>query len=97
MYIMSKSFHGKVLDRVKSFSDGVFSIVMTILVLQLRVPSNTDPSNANTQLGDRLLSNWPTYVSFTLSFCLVCICCAFFLILAGWNILENTFFNFKGY
>lgn len=77
-YVTSKSFHGKVLDRIKVFSDAVFSIVSTILVLELRAPKlereahhDVPDSELNHILGSKLLHMWPTYVSLILSFALV--------------------------
>lgn len=50
-------------DRVKAFSDAVFAIVITLLVLELRVPAY-DPGG----LFEGLLDEWPSYLAFVLSF-----------------------------
>jgi uncharacterized membrane protein len=50
-------------DRVKAFSDGVFAIVITLLVLELRVPEH-EPGG----LLRGLLHEWPSYLAFALSF-----------------------------
>lgn len=70
---MSKSFHGKVLDRIKTFSDAVFSIVITILILELKAPvsSAIKDEDKNKVLGEKLLEKWPEYVSLAASFILV--------------------------
>jgi uncharacterized membrane protein len=47
-------------DRLRMFSDGVFAIVMTILVLELRPPQS--PTFAD------LLSLWPTGLSYAVSY-----------------------------
>jgi uncharacterized membrane protein len=52
--------------RVEAFSDGVFSIIITLLVLDLRVPP-LDSLNGRT-LADALLQQWPLYVAYVLSF-----------------------------
>ncbi len=57
--------------RVEAFSDGVFSIAMTLLVLDIKVPRAADVGTAS--LGDLLLRQWPTYVSYVLSFATVLI------------------------
>jgi len=49
-------------SRLEAFSDGVFAIAATLLVLELRVPSDT------TALGDALLRLWPAYAAYLVSF-----------------------------
>lgn len=49
--------------RVEAFSDGVFAIVITLLVLDLAVPEH--PSG---DLLHELLTQWPSYLAFTVSF-----------------------------
>lgn len=49
--------------RVEAFSDGVFAIVITLLILEIKIP------NPNTgKLSVLLLRHWPSYVSFVISF-----------------------------
>ena len=52
--------------RVESFSDSVFSVAITLLSLELRVPHEPGVS-----LAQGLLDLWPEYVAFVLSFCTV--------------------------
>ncbi len=53
--------------RVEAFSDGVFAIAATLLVLTLAVPAVGKTYTA-AALGHALLAQWPTYVAFTVSF-----------------------------
>jgi len=57
---------GSALDRTIAFSDAVFAIAMTILVLELRVPE-VEPSG----LPAALLALVPGYLTFALSFVVV--------------------------
>jgi uncharacterized membrane protein len=50
--------------RVEAFSDGVFAIAITLLVLDLHTPGA--PSDAG--LAKALLSQWPQYLGFLTSF-----------------------------
>jgi uncharacterized membrane protein len=49
--------------RVEAFSDGVFAIAITLLILNLKVPSG--PAG---HLGMALARQWPTYAAFLISF-----------------------------
>jgi uncharacterized membrane protein len=53
--------------RIEAFSDGVFAIAITLLVLQLKVP----PASSNQSIDDlwkSLVNLWPSYFAFILSF-----------------------------
>ena len=52
--------------RVEAFSDGVFAIAITLLILEIKVPSP-----ANGALGRQLLAQWPSYISFVISFAFI--------------------------
>jgi uncharacterized membrane protein len=52
--------------RMEAFSDGVFSIIITLLVLDVRVPRLA--ALGGQSLSTALLHQWPTYVAFMLSF-----------------------------
>jgi uncharacterized membrane protein len=56
----------KALDRVVFFSDAIFAIAMTLLVLQLHVPIL--PSGNDHELWHRLGDQLPSFYSFALSF-----------------------------
>jgi uncharacterized membrane protein len=53
--------------RLESFSDGVFAIAATLLVLELRLPSFQGPIAASQQVKD-LVSIWPQYLVYFVSF-----------------------------
>jgi uncharacterized membrane protein len=49
--------------RMEAFSDGIFSIAATLLVLDLVIPSVTSKD-----VGARLVDQWPSYVAYLVSF-----------------------------
>jgi uncharacterized membrane protein len=53
--------------RLEAFSDGVFAIAVTLLVLQLKVPDtlNTEPRKG---LADLVVNQWPAFVAYFNSF-----------------------------
>lgn len=53
--------------RIEAFSDGVFAIAITLLVLDLHVPTGEQYFNRNALL-QKLAADWPSYVAFGLSF-----------------------------
>lgn len=53
-------------QRVEAFSDGVFAIAITLLVLELHVPKHTEIAAGG--LGAALLHEWPSYFAFLVSF-----------------------------
>ena len=53
--------------RVEAFSDGVFAIAMTLLVLNIKVPNTDQPG----QLGSLLWQQWPSYLAFVISFAFI--------------------------
>ena len=52
--------------RLEAFSDGVIAVAITLLVLNIQVP--TPPLPAGTTLGHELGANWPVYAAFVTSF-----------------------------
>ena len=56
--------------RLECFSDGVFSIAITLLVLDIHVPIAKD----NESLMQLLLANWGTYVAFLVGFFTLLVC-----------------------
>jgi len=63
----SSSDAGRDRDRIVNLSDGIFAIAITLLVLDIRVP--TIPENlVASELPGELLSLWPRYLGYFLSF-----------------------------
>ncbi|HET8628339.1 MAG TPA: TMEM175 family protein, partial [Thermomicrobiales bacterium] len=58
--------------RVEAFSDGVFAIAATLLVLELRVPLPGELAAGET-LFTALRHAWPTYLAFVTSFATILI------------------------
>ena len=54
-----------VTDRLWAYSDGVFAVIVTIMVLQLRPPHSADLSALSTL--------WPTFVSYVVSYVFIAI------------------------
>jgi len=53
--------------RIEAFSDGVFAIAITLLVLGIKVP-RANELGAGGSLGSTLLKQWPHYLAFVTSF-----------------------------
>jgi len=51
-------------DRLETFADGVLAIAATLLILNV----DTQVGEHVTDLGDRLLEIWPSYVAYAVSF-----------------------------
>jgi len=51
-------------SRVEAFSDGVFAIAITLLILEIRVPERAQAG----ALGAALLHLWPSFLAFATSF-----------------------------
>ena len=56
--------------RIEAFSDGVFAIAITLLVLDVKVPRALD---SNRTLALALVMMWPTYLAFVTSFATILI------------------------
>jgi uncharacterized membrane protein len=54
--------------RLEAFSDGVFAIAITLLVLELKVPDLRIAGGSPGQLDKALLQQWPSYVGLVTSF-----------------------------
>ncbi|MBI3658949.1 DUF1211 domain-containing protein [Candidatus Acetothermia bacterium] len=59
------------LTRIEAFSDGVFAIIVTLLVLELKVPALQD-HNSLSELTKQLVDLWPKFLSWLISFIILC-------------------------
>src|SRR5258707_13304376 len=59
------------LARIEAFSDGVFAVAVTLLVLELKVPALGDHASVG-ELAQGLLDQLPKFVSWLISFVIVC-------------------------
>jgi uncharacterized membrane protein len=57
----------KVLGRILTFSDGVFAIAILLLLIDIKLPAGT----STTDLGAALVSLWPNYLAFFISFVVI--------------------------
>jgi uncharacterized membrane protein len=71
----------KSLARLEMFSDGVFAIAITLLILEIKVPS-IDSIHSVNDLINALIHLWPSYFAFIYSFG---------SILIQWILHHNTF------
>src|SRR5438093_6372658 len=58
--------------RVEAFSDGVFAIAITLLILEIRLPEPGTPGAVGS-LWAHLAALWPSYLAFTISFFVILI------------------------
>lgn len=77
----------KDLDRIVFFSDAVFAIAITLLVLDIRVPYVPEDLVAE-ELGASLLALWPKYLGYVISFLSVAV---------FWTIHHSIFRDIRGY
>jgi uncharacterized membrane protein len=94
--------------RVEAFSDGVFAIAITLLILEIRVP-HSEQLPEGTRLLDALLEQWPAYIAYIISFVIIGImwvnhhnlfkyikrCDTVFLFLNGLLLMSITLVNFS--
>ncbi|GEO17170.1 TMEM175 family protein [Microvirga aerophila] len=56
-------------QRIEAFSDGVFAIAITLLILDLRIPAREGSDAAG--LLSAILGLWPSYFAYVLSFAMI--------------------------
>jgi uncharacterized membrane protein len=78
---------GRELDRIVFFSDAVFAIAITLLVLDIQVPEIPDDQVAE-ELPGQILALWPKYFGYVLSFV---------VIITFWNIHLSIFSGIRDY
>jgi uncharacterized membrane protein len=59
-------------NRIETFSDGIFAIIVTLLVLEIKVPVIETPGSS-TQLIESLIKISPKFISWIISFFTVCV------------------------
>lgn len=57
--------------RLEAFSDGVMAIAITLLVLDLVVPTREQLAAENASLGHALAALWPSYAAYVVSFLII--------------------------
>ena len=57
---------GLTTQRIEAFSDGVFAIAITLLILEVKVPHSD--AAAGKRLAEALFALWPSYFTYVLSF-----------------------------
>lgn len=71
MFFLQRFRRGELrLNRVEAFSDGVFAIIVTLLVLELKVPA-LEQDHSVEELAQRLVSLLPKFISWLVSFIIV--------------------------
>ena len=66
-----KCMEEKETGRLEAFSDGVFAVAITLLVLTIKIPGGDVPASQlpnDTQLWPLLLNEWPMLAAYTTSF-----------------------------
>jgi uncharacterized membrane protein len=58
--------------RLDAFTDGIFAIIATLLVLTIDVPQDIPSDQVHQLLPNRLLELWPHYTSYIVSFIIIC-------------------------
>ena len=59
--------HANETQRIEAFSDGVFAIAITLLIIEIGVPHVTGDETLSESLGDL----WPSYGAYVLSFVMI--------------------------
>ncbi len=70
METTEKQNNAKETSRIESFSDGVFAVAITLLVLDIHVPAAKD----NESLLQLILQDWSHYLAFLIGFLTILIC-----------------------
>src|SRR5690349_8897718 len=68
---MADSPAEKETGRLEAFSDGVFAIAITLLILDIRVPRPPDDPRVSFDLARELVRLWPSLLAYLMSFAIV--------------------------
>jgi uncharacterized membrane protein len=74
-------------NRVEAFSDGIFAIIVTLLILELKVP-HIEQTDSATALMTSLMDLFPKFLSWVISFLTICVI---------WINHHRIFETFKGF
>jgi len=58
-------------QRIEAFSDGVFAIAITLLVLEIKIPQLHTAEQSGVSLSTALLRLWPSYFGYIFSFLMI--------------------------
>lgn len=72
---------GLTTNRIEAFSDGVFAIAITLLILEIRLPTQAEASHAS--VAASLLAIWPFLFCLHLQLC------------DGWDLLGQPSLHFQ--
>ena len=67
MQTNGEHLHPNETQRIEAFSDGVFAIAITLLIIEIGVPHVTGDESLSEALGDL----WPSYAAYVLSFVMI--------------------------
>jgi uncharacterized membrane protein len=59
-------------SRIDAFSDGIFAIAITLLILEIKVPALSSITSSQ-ELWKALLAEWPSFLAFGISFAAILI------------------------
>ena len=57
--------------RIEAFSDGVFAIAITLLILAVTVPEHAPEATAHPELSAQIVALWPKILSYAISFAVI--------------------------
>jgi uncharacterized membrane protein len=67
-HVVGTGRHDEGLSRIETFADGVIAIAITLLVLTL---ANPPPDTGDTELAREVLSQWPHFLAYGISFAVI--------------------------
>ncbi len=73
----AETVHESTPERINAFSDGVFAIIITIMILELKRPSNPT--------FGALFAEWPTWISYVVSYIFIAIVWIIFIAIVWIN------------
>jgi len=68
---VAETVQEKETTRIEAFSDGVFAIAITLLILDVRVPRSPENPSESFDLAQKLLALWSPLVAYFMSFAII--------------------------